>query len=1284
MQKPLTAPVAPSFRSLVGLGLLALAPSVIVTAALAASPSEALEPADANTASSGGTLFRYPDISKDSVVFVYANDLWIAPKQGGMARPLASPPGGESMPRFSPDGSSVAFIGNYGGGRDLYTISTSGGVPFQVTHHPGTEVLTDWTTDGRLIFMTGDLAGLTRAAQLFTVAPTGGLPTQLPVPYGANGAISADGTWLAYTPHSIDNRTWKRYRGGMQTDVWLYNLKSGESKRITDWEGQDSIPMWHGDKVYYLSDQGDEHRLNIWVYDTKSGKREQVTRFKDFDVKWPAIGPENGPGEIVFQYGAKLWRLDVGDKTTAEIPITVPGDRPRLMTHTIDAAEFITGSSISPTGKRVAVEARGDIWSAPAENGTPRNLTRTSGVHEQDPAWSPNGKWIAYFSDATGEYELYLLSADGKGEAKKITSDGTCFRTGITWSPDSKKAVIGDKTGAIFLVEFTEGMDGGKVTKIDKNPWDIGMGPISWSHDSRWLTYARGPDAIRSSAIFVYDTKSGERKQVTTGMFDDSRPTFDRKGDWIVFVSKRSFNPQYSSLDSTWVYTEADVLAAVPLRADMKMPWLPTSDEEDGKSDEKGGDSKPAGGEAGPGGPGGPPGGGDGQPRRGPGRRRGGEMEMTITAESTEVADDDKEKEKKEAPAAATGPAGTWNCHTELPGMGPLDFTLVLRLEEGNKVAGNLTSQAINGAVEGTWNPDTKTLELSLKMPEGTHATLTLVVDGDKLTGDGTGPNGEKSKIEGTRAAKGGDDDAAKKDKEKAKEVKIDFDGFEARAIQLPAANGTYGSVGFNDRNHVLYSRGGTIYAMDLSDKKREESKVGNGGGFEVSADGKKLLLGGRGASISGASAGATPKPIVTSPMLVDVDPRAEWKQMFREAWRLERDYFYDPGMHGVNWQGVYDHYAPLVDQLNAREDLSYLISELISELNVGHAYYQGGDVEGSPSRSVGLLGVDWKLDGDETHKAYRIAKIYRGGPWDLDARGPLSDQGLGIEEGDYVLAVNGVAIDTTRDPWAAFIGLAGKTVTLKVSKNPMIDDKAKDVVVIPSGSEGTLRYRSWIEAKRAYVAKKSEGKIGYIYVPNTGTDGQTDLVRQFQGQIDTKALIIDDRWNGGGQIPNRFIEMLNRPVTNYWARRDTTDWTWPQDSHYGPKAMLINGLAGSGGDMFPWLFKHEGLGKLIGTRTWGGLVGISGNPGLIDGGRVTVPTFGFYEKDGTWAIEGHGVDPDIEVLDDPGLMKDGGDPQLDKAIEHLLDELKTKTFVPVPKPKYPDRSGMGIRPEDM
>jgi len=1273
-------------RSSLGDAIGTAAAVVVTTASLSAAVAAAqvggvaATPANANIGS-GGSLFRYPDISKDSVVFVYANDLWIAPKSGGVARPLASPPGSEAFPHFSPDSKSVAFVGNYGGGRDLYTISVDGGIAERATHHPATEILTDWTSDGRLVFSTGEMGGLTRAAALWSIPASGGLPEKLPVPYGANGTISKDGTWLAYTPHSIDNRTWKRYRGGMQTDIWLVNLKTGESKRITDWEGIDTLPMWHGDKLYYLTDEGEGNKLNIWSYDTKTSNREQITRFKDFDVKWPAIGPDaDGSGEIVFQFGAKLWKLDLSDKSSSEIAITIPGDRPKLMRRTLDAAEFIQGASISPSGKRVAVQARGDLWTAPAENGSPRSLMRTSGVAERDPSWSPDGKLIAYFADNTGEYELFVIAADGKGEPRKITADGTCFRTGITWSPDSKKMVIGDKTGAIFLLD----VESGKVTPIDKNPWEISMGPVSWSSDSRWITYARGPDDNRTSAVFIYDTTTGERKQVTSGMFDDSNPTFDRKGDWLIFTSNRSFNAQYSALDTTWIYNDAGVLVAVPLHADLKAAWLATSDEEDGKTDKKDdkkdadkkdGEKKEdaAGGEKKS----------DGAPangeRRGPRRRNNEVLDTEVKEKENQTvhpADDAK---------ASGGPAGTWKCHTVIPGVGPLDFTLTLTLGEGNEVTGNMTSEALSGPVEGTWSPDTKTLDITLKMPQGATATMKLVIDGDTLKGDGTGPTGESTAVDGTRDTTSADKkEDGEKNSGKPKEVKIDFDGFEQRAFQLPAGNGAYTAVGFNDRNHVLYARGGTIYAMDLGDKKREEKKVGAGGRFEVSADGKKLLLGGgRGASISDASAGATPKPIVTSSMLLEVDPRAEWKQMFREAWRLQRDYFYDPHMHGVDWQAVYDRYAPLVDQLNAREDLSFLISEMISELNVGHAYYQGGDVEDSPSRTVGMLGADFKLDGDDKQKAYRIAKIYRGGPWDLDARGPLSEQGLGVSEGDYLLAVNGMALDVAKDPWAAFIGLAGKTVTLSIGKNSMRDDTTKEVVVTTIAAETTLRYRDWIEQKREYVTKKSEGKVGYIYVPNTGVDGQTDLVRQFQGQRDKAALIIDDRWNGGGQIPTRFIELLNRPVTNYWARRDSNDWVWPPDGHYGPKAMLINGLAGSGGDMFPWLFKHQKLGPLVGTRTWGGLVGISGNPGLIDNGRVTVPTFGFYEADGTWGIEGHGVDPDVEVLDDPGLMRDGADPQMDKAIELMLQAIKDHPFVPVPKPKYPNRSGMGIPPEE-
>lgn len=409
------------------------------------------------------------------------------------------------------------------------------------------------------------------------------------------------------------------------------------------------------------------------------------------------------------------------------------------------------------------------------------------------------------------------------------------------------------------------------------------------------------------------------------------------------------------------------------------------------------------------------------------------------------------------------------------------------------------------------------------------------------------------------------------------------------------------------------------------------------------------------------------------------IDPRAEWKQIFIDAWRIQRDFFYAPNMHGVDWKAMRDHYMPMLEDCVSREDVSFVIGEMIAELNVGHAYYMGGDTEQAPSVSVGLLGCDFEL-----HRgAYRISKIYQGAPWDSDARGPLSEPGVKVKEGDYLLAVNGVPIDTSKDPWAAFQGMADRVVTITVNDQPVIDANAREVAVRLLGSDSNLRYRAWVESKRAIVEQKTNGRVGYIYVPNTGTDGQNELVRQFIGQIGKEALIIDERWNGGGQIPTRFIELLNRPLTNYWARRDGNDWPWPPDAHFGPKCMLINGLAGSGGDAFPYYFRQAKLGKLIGTRTWGGLVGISGNPRLIDGGYTSVPTFAFYEKDGTWGIEGHGVDPDIEVIDDPALMVNGEDPQLDAAIQLMLDELKRNPYVPPKRPAYPDRRGMGIRPED-
>jgi len=1211
-------------------------------------------------------MLRYPDIGKDTIVFVYANDLWVVSREGGQALPLASPAGQEADPKFSADGETIAFVGNYDGNRDIYTIPVAGGVPARITHHTTREVLCDWTPDGELLFYAYGIEGMPQGMQLFTVGAQGGLPEKLPVPYGTTGAISPDGQWLAYTPHTRDSQAWKRYRGGMATDIWLFNLKTHESRKVTEWEGTDTRPMWHGQKLYYLTDNGEQHRLNIWSYDPGSGRHEQITRFGDFDVKYPSIGPGNqGQGEIIFQNGSALYVLDLRGRTTREVKVTIPGARPTIRTKRVDASKYIQSWDISATGKRAVAQARGDIWTLPAEKGSPRNLTRTSGVAERSPSWSPDGKWIAYFSDATGEYELYITQSDGKGETKQLTDGSKTFYFGVMWSPDSKHLIFVDKASQGFLYTI----ETGESKLIDKDPWGQSTG-AAWSHDSRWITYAKTDDDKPMGAIWLYNIETGEHHQVTSGRFQDTSPTFDRKGEYLYFASSRRFGPSYSDVDTSFIYDKSQVLIAVPLREDVKSPWLLESDEETWEEDEEAADEEEA---------------------------ESAEEGEDAQAEDEEAANDEETDEAPKHPLH-----GVWegsvsglkamleqiippDAGIEIPDTAPYTLNIVVD-EEGN-ISGTSTSEIMGQSQtdelgEVTFNEATGEY-VETTEEQGTKSVMrgTLVDQTISGTWEVSGAMTGSGTWTVTKT-----EEEPEVEEEAAEVVEIDLEGFEERAFQLPVDNGSFRQLAVNDKNQLIYVRmgddGAAIKLFDIEDDKKAEKTVASGAfGYAMSGDGKKLLvITPGGAKIQNAAAGASGKPVVTSPMTVNIDPREEWRQLFIEAWRIHRDFFYVDNMHGVDWPAVRDHYAEMLDDCVVRDDVSYIIRELIGELNIGHANYFGGDSgESEPRVGAGLLGANYELD----QGAYRIAKIHQGAPWDLDARNPLNEAGLDVKEGDYLLAVNGVPVDTSKDPWAAFIGLAGKTVILTVSEKPEMDDEAREVVVKPIRSERTIRFREWIEHNRAYVDEKSDGQVGYIYVPDTMPNGQSELVRQYFGQIDKKALIIDERWNGGGQIPTRFIEMLNRPITNYWARRDNTDWKWPPDAHHGPKCMLINGLAGSGGDMFPWLFRYNKLGKLVGMRTWGGLVGMSGNPGLIDGGYTSVPTFGFYEKDGTWGIEGHGVDPDIEVLDDPALMIDGGDPQLDAAISLMLEEIQRNPYVPPQRPASPDRSGMGVREED-
>ncbi len=1207
-----------------------------------------------------GGIYRQPDVSASHVVFVYGDDLWTVPREGGTAVPLASPEGVETFPRFSPDGKRIAFVAAYDGSAEIYVLPAEGGVPERVTWHPGTEYLCDWTADGRLLFSMGGLGGLRRHPQLFTVAPEGGLPERLPVPYGMYGSLDRQGTRLAYILNGGARQNWKRYRGGQAADVWVVDLEERTSKRLTDWEGNDTEPMWFGDRVYFLSDAGAAHRMNVWVHDLKTGKRRQVTRFADADVRSPAMGPgPHGDGEIVFQEGTGLHLLDLQTEQVRPVDVSIPGARPDLRPQRIDASGQIQTWQISPTGKRTVVEARGDVWTLPARKGSPRNLTRTSSVAERDPAWSPDGKWIAYFSDGTGEYELYVTRADGKGGTKKLTSDGKAFRFKPTWAPDSKRIAFTDKTAALHVHD----LETGKTVRVDRDPLveSDGMERPSWSHDGRWLAYARAGDTARNHSIHLWNRETGQTRQVTSDLFYDHAPAFGREGKLLFFASSRSWSPRYADHDGTFIYGATEMLLAVPLTEDEPSPFAPRSDEES--------------------------------------------FEEEDDEDEEEEHEDDEEESAQDASAEDDGLSGTWvglARNDELLPPGGLSFTLTILLDENGTVTGSLSLRVGVAAITaGRYDADSGTLTLDLEDEDGNLWKTEAEVTGSKVTGTATlvgmglvvefeGRRRDKRRPEARGdAASGTKKSGDRQGKNKGDKVEIDLDGFEGRAVALPTKPGRFRSLAVNHKGALLYVRSPVQGAGGESeiqmfvfggDKPKEETVASGAGSYRLSADGKQMLvLRGDSATLQKAGTGSG-KPVSKDGLTTWIRPREEWRQLVTDAWRIMRDYFYDPHMHGVDWPAVKERSLAMVEACVTRDDVSYVIREMIGELNVGHAnHWIGAPWRRRGGSTTGMLGVDWKRENG----AYRIGRIVTGAPWDVDARGPLAAPGLDVRAGDYVLAVNGVPVDASEAPWAVFEGLAGKTITLTVSEKPVLDDDAREVLVKTARSESRLRYRAWVESKRAYVEEKTNGRVGYVYVPDTGWNGQNELMRQYQGQLAKDALIVDERWNGGGQIPTRFVEMLNRPITNYWARRDGLDWPWPYSAHQGPKCMLMNGNSGSGGDAFPHYFRQQGLGKLIGTRTWGGLVGMSGNPGLIDGSYVSIPTFAFYERDGTWGIEGHGVDPDLEVIDDPALMFDGGDPQLDAAIDVMLEELKTKTYAPPKRPAYPDRSGMGIAPED-
>ncbi len=1046
-------------------------------------------------------LLRFPDIHGKTIVFSYAGDLWTVSSAGGQARRLTGSIGYQKQAKFSPDGKFIAFSGNYDGNHDVYVVSAQGGEPQRLTWHPGADRVIDWEPDGRSIrFQSRRQSRTGRDMQLFTVKVDGGLPRRNPLPTAGLSSYSPDGSQVAFNRITREDRTWKRYKGGMAQDIWIFDFKKNDSRKITDWIGSDNFPMWQGETIYYSSDKSGN--LQIWAYDTRNGEHRQITHHKDYDVK----NPSQGPGAIVYENGGWLWVLDLVSEKSHRLVISLRSDNPLTRPTIKNVGNQVRSGSIAPDANRVVFGARGDLFSVPAEKGNIRNLTATPGIRERNPAWSPDGKSIAYLSDRSGEYEIWLRPADGKGPEKQLTKGSETYKMNLSWSPDSKHLLMNDASMFLYVVD----VENGRTRKIDQSPSGE-INSFDWSPNSGWVAYAKGEEnGFRS--IFLYNLADQKSHRVTDDFTDEGSPCFDDQGDYLFFTSGRHFNPTLAAFDLKPVWGNMDGLYLVTLREDVEHPFPPESDE--------------------------------------------------VAMDEEEDKDEDKDKDK--------------------------------------------------------------------------------------------------------------DEDDAEED-EKELPIKIDLEGIGQRLVELGVGPGQFNSLDFADGKLFFISRplvpGGdpappnqrsSIKLFDL--EEREEKSVLSGAfGFELSHDGKKLFY--RDSSDFGivdaaAEQKSAEKPLRTAELETRVDPRAEWHQMFRDAWRQERDFFYDPGMHGVDWDRMYKRYAQLVPYVAHGADFSFILGELIGELNSSHSYVRPGDMPRPKRIGTGVLGCDFTVDRESGR--YRFGRIYQDRNWDSEVPTPLHQPGMEVGSDDYLLKIDGIDLKLETNPYSLLENKVGKQVVLEIGPDPDGKD-SREITVTPIASDQVLRYEAWVQKNRRLVDELSAGRIGYLHLPNTAIGGQKGFAKGYYPNLRKEGLIIDERFNGGGFIPDFFMNILQQRLVNLWKPRYGQNWRTPGTAFLGHLAMISNGYAGSGGDALPYYFKFYELGPVIGTRTWGGLVGISRGIGLMDGGSVTFPEFGLFDTNGNWDVENYGVDPTIPLDNLPHLEMAGKDPQLEKAVEVLLNKIATE-----------------------
>ncbi|MGH9430061.1 MAG: S41 family peptidase [Terriglobia bacterium] len=1075
----------------------------------------------------GSLLLQDPALSKSQIAFVFGSELWTVPREGGTAHVLATHVAQGTRPIFSPDGSLIAFSATYNGNTDVYVVPAAGGTPRRLTYHPGADVALCWTPDGQRILFRSVRQSYSLFARFFTIPVTGGFPTLVPLPMGDDAVYSPDGAELAYDPLHQWEPAWKRYRGGQTKPIWIAQLSDSSIVKVPRNNSNDYSPMWVGNTVYFLSDRNGP--VSLFAYNTETKQVRQVLENHGLDFKSASAGP----GAIVYEQFGSIHLYDLKSGHQHPVEITVAGDLPEARPHFMKIeSKNIISSGISPTGQRAVFEAHGETLTVPAKKGDVRNLTRTPAVEERFPSWSPDGKSIAYFSDASGEYDLEIKDQNGLGAPRHVSlGNPPSFFYNPRWSPDSKKIAYTDKRLNVWYVDLAQPTPVKVDTDLYDSPAHI-MDPV-WSPDSRWIAYTKQLQN-HLHAVFVYSLQDHSVHQITDGMSDALYPAFDKNGKYLYFTASTDTGLNSGWLDMTSIErpVESSVYVVV-LRKDIPSPIAPESDEE-----------------------------------------------KAAKAEST----------------------------------------------------------------------------------ASTSATA---------SGSSAGPSSEKAK-EKSEAAK------------KPVKVQIDFENIGQRILALPIPPHNYinlfagktGEVFLLEAPLVIMAqrRGKlplTLWKFDL--KKRKTDKLLDGiNSFSLSFDGKKMLYELKDHwFITGAAAPVKPGDgaLKMDDIEVYATPRAEWKQEYAEVWRIERDFFYDPHFHGLNLQEAEAFYKPYIQNLGSRADLTYLFEEMTGNITVGHMFVRGGsDFPPPKPEKVGLLGADYRI----ANGRYQFARIFDGENWNPQLHAPLTQPGVNVKAGEYLLAVNGRELHASDNIYSFFLETAGQQTVLKVGPNPD-GTGSRDVTVVPVPNEYNLRNLAWIESNRRKVDELSGGKLAYVYLPNTAGAGYSNFNRYYFAQVGKEGAVLDERFNTGGDLADYIIDYLKRPPMSRVATREGEDYTEPIDAIFGPKAMIINQFAGSGGDAMPWYFRKSGIGPLVGMRTWGGLVGIGGYPVLMDGGGITAPRWAIYGLNGHWEVENHGIPPDVQVGLDPKLVREGHDPQLEKAVEVVLDLLKKNPPKHFPRPPYPN-----------